>query len=140
MGGHGEQEGVGEGQGMVEVGAKRVRWSRAWCSMKLRGWGPPPWVNHGSPSCWRLLDILLQLFQVPLVLRSAVLEPADHLQGNVGYFGWHCNYTVLQDHSVPNTNTNADIHIEEGTLTTNVQHLCIVWHQIDCSFRKALLG
>ena len=89
--------------------------------MKLRGWGTPPGVDHGSPTCWGLLNILLQLFQVPLVLGSAVLEPADHLQGIVGYFGWHCIFAVLQGDCVPNTalfpNTNTDTYIERGNIT-----------------------
>ena len=70
VGGHGEEQGVGEGQGVVEVGVMGPG----------GGEGPPapPGVGHGVSR--RLLHILLQLLQVPLVLRPTVLEPANNLE------------------------------------------------------------
>ena len=78
MGGHREQEGVGEGQGVVEVGAQGMRGSRTGGSVE-GGRGSSSWVDHGPPGR-RLLNVLLQLLQVALVLGATVLEPTNHLR------------------------------------------------------------
>ena len=82
MRGHREEEGVGEGQGVVEVGAQGM--GRSGTGGPVHGgWGPPSWVDHGPP-CRRLLNVLLQLLQVSLVLGATVLEPTNHLKEKKG--------------------------------------------------------
>ena len=79
MGGHRKEEGVGEGKGVVEVGAQGMGGSGTGGPVE-GGWGPPsPGVDHGPPS-WRLFNILFQLLQITLVFGATVLEPTNNLK------------------------------------------------------------
>ena len=91
VGGHGEEEGVWHGQGVVQVGAP---------AGVQGGRGAAPGVTYARGAARRLLHVLLELLKVALVLGAPVLEPANDLRGRVSevrdLMGWRWKETVVQ--------------------------------------------